>query len=379
MPAARRTSYAFYRCEDGRTIDPPALFSGETVLPTAPRLVALSILTGEEHEITLDELGTLLRIPSDRWIDLAEADVETADAAKLARNGLLLTDPPHDGIHDLRQRDDQLSASHWDVYAALHHFMTKWRDVDDADRDALDGRPPPAFHSLPHAGDAIPLSLEIPTGPLYDLLLRRRTIREFADTPMSTADLAAILRVTFGAHGYARAGELLSLGKTSPSGGALHPTEVYPVVRDVEGIAPGLYHYDVEHHALEPIRLLGGPDLRSLCEAFGAGQSFVADAHALFVLTTRFRRSFWKYRRHERAYAVLLMDAAHLSQTFQLVCCDLGLGAFVTAAINGANVEDALGLDPYEEGALAICGCGVPADPAGALELSPYVPRETRL
>jgi nitroreductase len=47
---------------------------------------------------------------------------------------------------------------------------------------------------------------------------------------------------------------------------------------------------------------------------------------------------------------VALMDAAHLAQTFYPVCAELGLGAFVTAAVNGANIEKRLGLDLFTEG-----------------------------
>lgn len=94
-------------------------------------------------------------------------------------------------------------------------------------------------------------------------------------------------------------------------------------------------------------------------------------------MTARFYRNFWKYRRHQKAYLVLQMDAAHLSQTFYLLCTKLGLGAFFTAAINAVNIEKRVGLDPYTEGALAICGCGVPAAQS---KLDPsyreYIPRK---
>jgi hypothetical protein len=43
--------------------------------------------------------------------------------------------------------------------------------------------------------------------------------------------------------------------RTGPSGGARHPSEVYPVVRRVEGIPPGIYHYSVQRHRLETLRL----------------------------------------------------------------------------------------------------------------------------
>jgi hypothetical protein len=62
------------------------------------------------------------------------------------------------------------------------------------------------------------------------------------------------------------------------------------------------------------------------------------------------------------------------------VCTELGLGAFVTAAVNGANIEEQLGLDPFTEGALAICGCGRPAtDEELDMNFEPYVPRDTMI
>jgi nitroreductase len=94
-------------------------------------------------------------------------------------------------------------------------------------------------------------------------------------------------------------------------------------------------------------------------------------------MAARFYRSFWKYRRHQKAYASLMMDAAHLSQTLYLVAAELGLGAFVTAAVNGANIEERLGLDGWSEGVLAMCGCGKPSSKRSVLEPSftRYVPR----
>ena len=70
-------------------------------------------------------------------------------------------------------------------------------------------------------------------------------------------ELATLLRWVWGAHGTLRlAGADLGLRRTSPSGGSLHPIEVYPLVRRVEGIAPGLYHYLGREHALERIAAL---------------------------------------------------------------------------------------------------------------------------
>ena len=199
---------------------------------------------------------------------------------------------------------------------------------------------------------------------------------------MALDDLSVLLRYAFGCQGYADLGDgLVALKKTSPSGSGLHPSEVYPLVANVEGLAPGLYHYSVARHVLEPVQLLPREEVRQLAYEFTSGQPYACSALCLFVLTARFYRTFWKHPRHERAYAVLLMDAAHLSQTLYLVCADLGLGAFVTAAINGVNIEERLGVEGLTEGALAICGCGVAAGVPSSLEpdVLPYVPGETSI
>ena len=72
------------------------------------------------------------------------------------------------------------------------------------------------------------------------------------------------------------------------------------------------------------------------------------------------------------------MDAAHLSRTLYLVATELGLGAFVTAAINNVDIEERLGLDGYREGVLAVSGCGKPAAEASPFdpEFVPLSPRE---
>jgi putative peptide maturation dehydrogenase len=387
MPHVRRTRYAFYYCEDSDFLDLSRLLRGEAGVAPFRQIIAVSILTGFEHAVTRDEFDVLLSIPSETWVEADAAGTDAESLGRLARNGLLVTDEPDARLRELRARDAQLASDGWNIYAALYHFMTKWRDVDDglqlelADRDA-DGLPPAPFHSVPHdASLLINLPLHVEDRGIYRVLHRRRTARAFdVQKTMSCDDLSSLLRHTFGCHGSLRLGTLVALRKTSPSGGALHPTEVYPVIRDVEGIPRGLYHYSVEKHALEPMERLTEAEVAALATTFAAGQSFAADAHATFVLTTRFYRSFWKYRRHKRAYAVLLMDAGHLSQTFYLVCAELQLGAFVTAAINGANIEEKLALDPFREGAVALCGCGVLREDGDDVpSFVPFVPRANRL
>jgi putative peptide maturation dehydrogenase len=313
---------------------------------------------------------------------------------RLARRGLLLLDRDDEPFVELRRRDEVLTSVAWHPGAALFHFSTRLRDADlalppdqaqvaaNAERAAAEfveryGPPPTHFHAT--GGETVELPLVSKEGGLYDALTRRRTTRGFdADRPATLEQLAIVLREVFGARASTRiqGDEVVLLRKGSPSGGGLHPVEAYPVLRNVGGARPGLYHYGVRDHVLELVAPLDAKQAGAAISSFTTGQSYFASAAAAIVLTGRFERSFWKYREHPTAYAAVLMDAAALSQTLYLVCADLGLGAFFTNLLSAHDVEEALGLDGRREGAVAVAGFGVPAAVRSPLdpEFVPYLP-----
>jgi putative peptide maturation dehydrogenase len=360
-------------------------------------------LRSAEFEIGENDFGLLAAVPSDRWIDVEELAAEDRPRLReLAELGLLVSDEDNPRLEELLRRDEVLTEGRWNIYAALFHSLTKWRDVDFrrelgpeleelpvqstaavARLVDLHGEPPPHFQAVEQALSELELPLVRRRGQLFDALSRRKTARAFDREGAVTLDqLAILLYEVFGCRGYVPLGPgIAALKKTSPSGGSLHPIEAYVLVRQVAGVDAGIYHYRADSHALELLEPLVAANAEELAVKFTCGQSYFGGAGALFILTARFYRSFWKYRKHRRAYGVLLMDAGHLSQTLYLVCAELGLGAFVTAAINGADIEERLGLDPFAEGALAICGCGKPVSTPSELEpeFLPYVPRETTI
>ena len=176
---------------------------------------------------------------------------------------------------------------------------------------------------------------------------------------LDAAAFGAVLFRAFGAravHEYASGVTLLKKG--APSAGGLHPVGAYVLARQVDGIAPGLYHYHPVAHALEPLVALSEVEAIALATRFLGGQVYFAEAHAVVALAGRFRRNFWKYRNHAKAYRSVILDAGHLSQTLDLAATELGLGAFITAGVNELDIEQALGLDPMEEGVIAACGFG---------------------
>ena len=393
MQRARRTRFVFFHADDRDFFDVARLLRGEAKAVTVRQLHAISILAGDEIPLTQSDLDALLAIPSNEWVDVDE----TPTLRAFAESGLILTDDEKPALARFRERDELLTDTSWNIYGALYHSMTRWGGVDvelnektqvpewfldevAEDTVARFGPPPSHFHSVERALSVHQLPRVPGDGSLYGALAARRTTRLFAsDSRITEGQLAQILFHAFGCQGYLPVGAgVVALHRTSPSGGGLHPIEVYPLLVGVEGYEPGLYHYDVEQHALELLERLDADAAAELADAFTCGQFYFRGASALFLLTARFERTFWKYR-HERAYAVVLFDAAHLSQTFQLVCADLGLGSFVTSAVNVADVDARLGIDGFSEGALALVGCGVRSAEQSFLnpEFLPYTPGET--
>jgi SagB-type dehydrogenase family enzyme len=88
-------------------------------------------------------------------------------------------------------------------------------------------------------------------------------------------------------------------------------------------------------------------------------------------MAARFERSFWKYREHAKAWRVIQLDAGHLSQTLYLSATELGLGAFVTGAINDRHAERLFGFDGLATGAVAACGFGPRVSRVATIEFDP--------
>lgn len=413
----RRTTYAFYYLEDGEFLDITSLLRGDVVLNPTRQLFAISLLARESYPLPTGAFQILTAVSSKEWVSreavvCAEPGASPEEIDDLIFKGLLLSSRNDQRCIEYLRRDRQLADEQWHVYAALYHFMTGWEGVDVFDlaesrKDAVSahetaddedimrsfvaefGNPPP--HFLPVLGDEkiIELPLIRREGHFYEVLEKRKTTRVFDDTsPTTLEELSCLLYYTYGCHGYVRVAEdVIAIKRTSPSGGGLHPTEVYPLVINVAGLDSGLYHYNVESHGLRLLEKLDSSAAADLAVTFTAGQQYFGSAHTLLIMTSRFYRNFWKYRKHTRAYSVLMMDAAHLSQTVYLVCAELGLGAFVTAAVNSIDIERRLGLDSFQEGCVLVSGIGRPGSPGatdghalgGSLnpEFTPYVPRVT--
>jgi len=121
--------------------------------------------------------------------------------------------------------------------------------------------------------------------------------------------------------------------RPSPSGGARHAIEVYPVVTEVDGLDAGLYHYDPYGHCLQPVPAPVDV-VRQLVTRAAEAAGGAPPPQVLLVLAARFGRTMWKYQ--GMAYALILKDAGALMQTMYLVATAMGLAP---CALGSGDVE----------------------------------------
>ena len=395
----RRCALLRLESREETRFDLSALLSGDTGVLSHMRWLAHAPALQAEVEVDAAEVALLGETSPSDWVSAAPLRMRhgAARVRRLLRAGLLVGSTA--AWAHWRREDERVRALHWHGAAADYHHASRWSGIDAAGEveDAglhnaeglrrAYGVPPPMLHQRCD-GDAVTALPPASRSAYDDLLDARASCRNFdAGRMLPLASLAQVLERAFGERGRVRgADEFDVLKRTSPSGGALHPTECYLLARRVDGLAPGLYHYLPACHALQSLpmddaRILadagkhpaarGKTALDYLAWIAVGGQQYFAEAHALCVLAPRFYRNFWKYRRHPKAYRVCILDVGHLSQTLLLSATEAGLGSFVTAAINEVDIERAFGLEPWSESPLAVCGIGPRADRMETYELDP--------
>jgi SagB-type dehydrogenase family enzyme len=262
---------------------------------------------------------------------------------------------------------DELVESSWRPWLpeGAFHFMTKdtrfvgpdWT-IEERLKLLPSTPPPPHFKTTPDA-EVIGLpSHARERDTFFETLHARRTCRDFAIGKVSLESVSKLLHATWGVQGYFQTEFFGRLPyKTSPSGGARHPGEVYLMALRVDGLERAIYHYQAEHHRLA--RLPGRVTSRT-ARAYCADQTYTGNAAALFIMTAVFARTMWKYGR-ARAYRAILLETGHFCQTFCLTATRLGLAPFSTAALKDSLIEKDLGLDGISESVLYVAGVGLPA------------------
>ena len=188
------------------------------------------------------------------------------------------------------------------------------------------------------------------------------------DRAVTVDRLSVILALAYGITGRVQAGKKEYFYRGAPSAGALYPVEVYLAVGGMNGLAAGLYHYDVSGLGL--CRLRSGNIMPFADRCIGL-EPDTAPPDLAFFLTGITFRSAWKYM--ARAFRYLLLDTGHVLENLLMSLKAEGLTATVHYNVDREASNLLMGCDPSREtcfSCVRIAGGGT--SPAGAPgQLSP--------
>ena len=203
--------------------------------------------------------------------------------------------------------------------------------------------------------------------PVASLLRERHSIRSFDDRrPITLAELARLL------DGAAR---ILSRWKSDagdagptveyamrpyPSAGASYELELYLAVRNCDGLARGLYHYDAGGHALVAIGTRPY-ELEALLTGAQLAMGAPAAPQILITIAARFGRMSWKYS--SIAYALILKDVGVLTQTLYLTATEMGFGGCAIGSVNIDLFARMTGIEFHVEGPVGQFAIGRSGEP----------------
>jgi SagB-type dehydrogenase family enzyme len=168
-------------------------------------------------------------------------------------------------------------------------------------------------------------------------LAARRSVREYAEAPLSLEDLSQLLWAMQGVTG-------LGGLRTCPSAGAIYPLRTYVLAAQVTGAPAGLFVYDPDGHALDA---LWRGDRRKPLSAAAFGQECVGEAPVAVVLASDYRRIVRELG--ERGRYLTHVEAGHAGQSFLLQAAARGLGAIGLGRFDPDIVASLLGLPDDEE------------------------------
>ncbi|SDL30881.1 SagB-type dehydrogenase domain-containing protein [Modicisalibacter muralis] len=186
--------------------------------------------------------------------------------------------------------------------------------------------------------------------PLDETIGARRTCREFDRQPIHMDDLDRLLWAAQGATGGAGL-------RTAPSAGAQYPLALYVAVGRVVDLPVGLYRYESNGHALEPISSLDARE--SLYEAALGEQPWVRNAAVVIVVAGDFkamREHFHSQppagRRGER---YVYLEAGALAENVHLSATALGMGFVLAAGFDDERVKAAVNVRADIEPIALLC------------------------
>ncbi len=193
------------------------------------------------------------------------------------------------------------------------------------------------------------------TMSVEETMAARRSQRNFSRDGISLKNASQLL---WAAYGITKSSDHPALGgglKTAPSAGATYPLQVYLLVRDVEGVEPGVYRYIPKDHSI--VRVIDR-DVKKELSAASYNQKMIEQAPACIFYSAIYSKTTGKYKERGRERYVC-MDLGHSAENVFLQAVALGLGTCPVGAFNDDEVRKVMQL-PVEEEPLYMMPIGIP-------------------
>jgi SagB-type dehydrogenase family enzyme len=274
------------------------------------------------------------------------------------------------GFFDRAEKQESEAERCWEFPDLVLHEASRFN------RDALtiggtyrfEGKfPAPPAIKPAMAGERIALPpvdaarLQQMSGALDAVQAARRSVRAYAAEPISLPALSEFLwRVCRTTQHIDRPQQDL-ISRPYPAGGSINELEFYLAIRRCEGLETAVHHYDSHRHEL--VRLAGSDKIATrIVTRSGGAMGLDAKAQLpdlTIVIASRLPRLAWKYQ--GMAYRASLMNAGVVFELMYLVATDMKLAPCANGSGDSRLLQEATGIDPFEETALAEFCLAVPA------------------
>lgn len=193
----------------------------------------------------------------------------------------------------------------------------------------------------------------LPLGNLETCFKTRHSTRKFnINKELSFDEFSTLIHYSAGVKSANKDADPNLIRRFYPSGGARYPLEVYLGIQRVEGVKPGIYHYNIKDHLLENI---GGKEwLDELSPALLYPWS--RDAAVIFIIAAVWDRNFIKYK--DRGYRIVLMETGHLTQNLALTAASLNIGCCTLVGFHNGKINEVLDVEDSSESSLYMAVLG---------------------
>lgn len=269
----------------------------------------------------------------------SEADREVTE---LIESGLLLENQQRvDGRRTWFEHD-------WDR-SLYYHLST--RDESVAEEQVHDEKTATTSEDKGEVID-LPIPAEVPDEPLDQVLLNRRTCRDFDGTPIGGTDLSSILyHALTPVRKTTRDDESSVSDALSFLEASSFPITVYPVVARSPDVNSGVYRYEIDSHSLQCLddtECSTGAEIDELLQSIVVNQPFVKDASVTLLLSVDLQ----KHRRicpRSTGLRHLFTAVSIHAHRLLLTANTFGFDVFQCAALKDSLADEVVGVDGFDE------------------------------